>query len=58
MAELREEVVCPYCGHEHEATEEYNHITPYEAERSTCEACGREFLITVTIEVSYTTTPL
>ena len=48
-----DEVLCPYCGHEHcDSGEFFTNRTSTEIE---CDECGKAFLCSQNIVVSYTT---
>jgi DNA-directed RNA polymerase subunit RPC12/RpoP len=45
----RDCIVCPHCGHEHTDT------TDYDSGEYDCQECGKAFVLTAEISVSYTT---
>ena len=48
-----DDVVCPYCGNSHDSTEfraDNVQETSYD-----CDECGKEFIVTMNIEVTFST---
>lgn len=51
--ELNDCAVCPYCGHEHKDSWEF-----HDQEEATCDSCGEEFSLLISVRYYYTTTQL
>lgn len=50
--ENTDKIVCPYCGHAHEDSWEYN---DWSGTRIVCHSCNEEFELHVEVSVEYTT---
>lgn len=50
--ENTDKIVCPYCGHVHKDSWEYN---DWSGKRVACHSCGEEFELHVEVTIEYTT---
>lgn len=50
-----DEIVCPYCGHEHGDTDDLE-VEDERAFYFDCESCGKEMMVQPQLVVEYTTT--
>jgi len=53
--EYNKEIICPYCKEEYTDSWEYNNM---DSKTISCLNCGKEFLLIVEIEVTYSTYPI
>ena len=51
LVEYTDNVICPYCGHEHD----YCHKDGYTDFDYDCDSCGKEFSVEVDIQITYST---
>lgn len=49
---------CPHCKHLHEPKDDPTQLFDETAGRFACHQCGRAFALTVSVEYSWTTSPL
>ena len=48
---------CPYCGHQHQPSEDPGHYYNDHADTSTCGSCGKDFKMEVYTSHSWTCEP-
>ncbi len=53
--EITSEIVCPYCGYEEGDSWEWQHFLELGECSGECGECGKEFYITMDVDVTYST---